>query len=236
MTSAVLNPRVEALRPEHGPREPVQRMLDAAERLFTEHGFAGTSLRMITQHASVNLASVNYHFGSKEVLLQEVFVRRLAPLNQQCVEALERLGADMSATPTVHAALAGFLTESLKVARVPELGGVRFVRLLSRAFIEPHPALRQLLPRQYAPLVACFKRVFRELLPDLPDEVLLWRLHFTFGTIFYALAGNDALHLVAPCTMVDADDAERVAAQLLPFLEAGLTAPVPRAIPTGDLS
>ena len=76
--------------------EPVRqdtatRILDVAERLFVEHGFEATSLRMITQQAEVNLAAVNYHFGSKDALLQQAVIRRLAPWSQAYVTELDAL-------------------------------------------------------------------------------------------------------------------------------------------------
>jgi AcrR family transcriptional regulator len=65
------------------------RILDAAESLFMEYGFDGTSMRLITGQAGVNLAAINYHFGSKELLFQEVFRRRLTDLNRE-IAALRR--------------------------------------------------------------------------------------------------------------------------------------------------
>ena len=59
-----------------------QRILDVAERLFATRGFHATSLRAITRAAEVNLAAVNYHFGSKDALLEAVMLRRLGPLNE----------------------------------------------------------------------------------------------------------------------------------------------------------
>src|ERR1700752_4970176 len=67
------------------------RILDAAEALFMEHGFEATSLRAITASAGVNLAAVNYHFGSKEELFQAVPTRRLAPMNQERLDLLSEL-------------------------------------------------------------------------------------------------------------------------------------------------
>ena len=74
-------------------RPPVtkDRILDAAESLFMEHGYEATSLRAITSAAGVNLASVNYHFGSKEELFQAVLTRRLDPMNQERLDLLTRL-------------------------------------------------------------------------------------------------------------------------------------------------
>src|SRR5712691_4179518 len=70
------------------------RILDAAEQLFMEHGFEATSLRSLTTAAGVNLAAVNYHFGSKEELFQAVLTRRLDPMNQERVELLDALERD----------------------------------------------------------------------------------------------------------------------------------------------
>src|SRR5437762_13635541 len=67
------------------------RILDAGEHLFMEHGFEATSLRQLTSAAGVNLAAVNYHFGSKEELFQAVLTRRLDPMNQERIQLLDRL-------------------------------------------------------------------------------------------------------------------------------------------------
>src|SRR5215831_12858799 len=64
------------------------RILDTAEALFMEHGFEATGLRSITAAAGVNLAAVNYHFGSKEELFETVLTRRLDPMNQQRLDLL----------------------------------------------------------------------------------------------------------------------------------------------------
>src|SRR4249920_1603685 len=75
------------------------RILDAAEQLFMEHGFEATSLRSLTTAAGVNLAAVNYHFGSKEELFQMALTRRLDPMNQERIDLLEKLERDAGARP-----------------------------------------------------------------------------------------------------------------------------------------
>ena len=74
--------------------DTVQRILDAAEVLFAQKGFAETSLRAITSRAGVNLAAVNYHFGSKEALIQAVFERYLTPFCQALDAKLEELESE----------------------------------------------------------------------------------------------------------------------------------------------
>lgn len=113
------------------------RILDVAERLFVEHGFEATSLRMITQQAEVNLAAVNYHFGSKDALLQQAVIRRLAPWNRRCIEELDALEVSGEVL-TVENLVQGFVRPSLALSKDPSRGGALFVRLLSRTFIENH--------------------------------------------------------------------------------------------------
>src|SRR5215510_5323113 len=76
-----------------------ERILDSAEALFMEHGFEATSLRAITAAAGVNLAAVNYHFGTKEELFQTVLTRRLDPMNQERVDLLTRLEEEAAPEP-----------------------------------------------------------------------------------------------------------------------------------------
>lgn len=77
---------------EHGDTKA--RILDTAERLFAEQGYAETSMRCITSGAGVNLASVNYHFGSKEALLLEVIARRIGPVNEARMILLDKIDAE----------------------------------------------------------------------------------------------------------------------------------------------
>src|SRR5690349_7711707 len=105
------------------------RILDAAEQLFMEHGFEATSLRSLTAAAGVNLAAVNYHFGSKEELFQAVLTRRLDPMNQERIELLERVEREAGGKPsTVEKILFAMLIPALRLARDEERGGKNFLR------------------------------------------------------------------------------------------------------------
>src|SRR5437868_9978051 len=94
------------------------RILDVAEGLFMEHGCEATSLRQLTAAAGVNLAAVNYHFGSKEELFQAVLTRRLDPMNQERIERLDRLEREAAARPlTCERILSAMLIPALRLAR-----------------------------------------------------------------------------------------------------------------------
>ncbi len=122
-------------RPQADTRE---RILDAAEHLFMTHGYDGTSMRQITGEASVNLAAVNYHFGSKESLMQEVFRRRLDGLNEERMVALDRLEAEAGAQAVKPSLIVdAFFGTLLRMAEDESRGGMTFLRLLGRTLTEP---------------------------------------------------------------------------------------------------
>ena len=79
--------------------DTVTRILDTAEVLFAERGFAETSLRNITSKAKVNLAAVNYHFGSKKALIQAIFARYLDPFTERFHTALDELETEYGERP-----------------------------------------------------------------------------------------------------------------------------------------
>ena len=211
-----------------GPAATKDRILDAAEGLFMEHGFEATSLRSITAAASVNLAAVNYHFGSKEELFQAVLTRRLDPMNARRVALLDRFERESAAaTLSCERIIVALFVPALELARDPELGGKNFLRLLGRAYADPAPFIRRFLSEQYAQMIARFKAAFGRALPHLPKKELSWRLHFIMGALSYTLAGTDALKLIAELSPKEAASDEILLRRLAPFLLAGLKAPLP---------
>ena len=204
------------------------RILDAAEALFMEHGYEATSLRAITAAAAVNLAAVNYHFGSKEELFQAVLTRRLDPMNQARLELLTRFEAKAAPAPLpCERILLALLFPALELARDRRRGGKDFLRLLGRAYADPAPFIRRFLSLQYAEIIARFKAAFGRALPQLPRKELSWRLHFIMGALSYTLAATDALKLIAELNPQQTPNDEILLRRLAPFLLAGLTAPLP---------
>ena len=196
------------------------RILDAAERLFLEHGFEATSLRQLTAAAGVNLAAVNYHFGSKEELFQAVLTRRLDPMNQERIDLLTKLEREAGGKPlSCEKVLFAMLIPALKLARDERRGGKNFLRLLGRAYADPAPFIRHFLSQQYAGMIGRYKEAFLRALPQLSRQELTWRLHFVMGALSYTLAGTDALKLFAQVT--DTDNDELLLQRLAPFLVAG---------------
>jgi len=162
-----------------------QRILGAAEALFARHGFAGASLRQVTSAANVNLAAVNYHFGSKENLINEVFRRRLDDLNAQRLQALRK--ALDQPDSGLEAVLGAFVRPALALSDDAH-GGTAFVRVLARAYAEHNEQLRKFLHDNYGPTLKQFAAAFGSLLPHLDKQELYWRLDIISGALTYAMA------------------------------------------------
>ena len=102
-----------------GEPSTTERILDTAEELFAEQGFS-TSLRNITADAGVNLAAVNYHFGSKEALIQAVFTRRLGPLNAERLRLLDAIEAHGWNDGALESILEAFIGPALRMSHDPK--------------------------------------------------------------------------------------------------------------------
>jgi len=240
----VLNKRLNMALPNRDLRSPSEtplgtetreNLLNVAETLFAVHGFEGVSLRTLTEQADANLAAVNYHFGSKEALYEQVFVRRIAPMNAR---RLERLAAASEAAAGKKIPLRQLLDIILRP--VVELAASTrpdphpFARVMLRSFIEPQPFLRPVLAREFGPLFVRLFPAMRAALPQMDVPTLAFRLRLVMSAalINYAtvplLPANPVFDAALP---LFARPPEEQLAHLLAFIEAGLRAPLPDASP-----
>jgi AcrR family transcriptional regulator len=209
------------------PHETRTRILDAAEELFMQHGFEGTSMRMLTAQAGANLAAVNYHFGSKDALIEAVFRRRLDPMNAARIAEIDRLEKEAAGRPlSPQTIIRAFVGASLRMIEDVKDGGRNFSRLLGRTYTDPAKQIRSLIGQLYAPVMARYKTAFERALPQMPVDELVWRMHFMFGTLAYTLAATDTVQLIAGCKAEDRYDSTLLEARLTAFLQAGLLAPL----------
>src|SRR5947207_12423092 len=213
---------LRAVKPQHETRT---RILDAAEELFMQHGFEGTSMRLLTAKAGVNLAAVNYHFGSKNALIEALFRRRLDPMNAARLAELDKLEAAERA-PQPEAIIRAFIAPGLRLMEDAKSGGRNFARLLGRTYSEPNKGVRALIGQMYAPTMQRYKAALERALPQMPRDELVWRMHFMFGTLAYTLAATDTVQLIAGCKPEDRYDSRLLEARLTAFLQAGLLAPL----------
>ena len=192
------------------------RILGAAEELFAQHGFAGTSLRQVTSRADVNIAAVNYHFGSKENLVNEVFRRRMDEMSAHRLAALKTA---LELHPgELEPILAAFVEPALAIAQ-DRHGGAAFVRVVARAYAEKNDSLRKFLSDHYGHVLRDFAKAIAACVPALSKEELYWRLDFLAGALTYAMA--DFGLIKRPTGTAEKAHRERAARELIRFAAAG---------------
>ena len=200
--------------------DTVQRILDAAQVLFAEKGFAETSLRAITSRAGVNLAAVNYHFGSKEALIQAVFERYLTPFCQALDAKLQEFedqgGVQLEKLFGVASRLAlGSQGDEPRRAMI-------FFRLSGQAYSQPQEHLRAWLRDHYGAVFRRFLEQLRGAVPDVPPMELFLRVHFSIGAVIFTLSGMESLQTISKKDFNTDITAARITQQLLPFVVGGI--------------
>ena len=194
----------------------------AAERLFALHGFQNVSVRDITAEAGVNLASVNYHFGSKDALLFEIFRRRTAELNRERARMLHEANDRHAGKPPVREILRALFEPPLRWSKPESNRGIS-VQFIIRARSEGTEAMREALRTDVSHL-----RRFADALinarPELAADEVYWRLHFCLGMIHNnRFAEFDRLHILSD-GLTRESDTEALLNRMLDFAEAGLMA------------
>ena len=171
-----------------GTAETKERILDTAERLFADRGFEATSIRDITSAAEVNLASINYHFRTKQELIAAVFIRRVGPINQRRLELLAEIEQKTGQKPpTVEALIEAMILPAAATGLCKEQGSDTFLQLTGRFFSEPNVEIDQLIHAKFQKMMSRFTAAFLRVLPGLTEEELYWRLKFTFGALHHVL-------------------------------------------------
>lgn len=203
--------------------DTVNRILDAAEVLFAERGFTETSLRTITSTAGVNLAAVNYHFGSKKELIQAVFERFLTPFTESLDrelnrrESLAQLQLEDLLQSLYRVALAGLA----KDGRDPK----RFMRLLGLAYTQSQGHLRRFIVSRYGASYRRFAGQLSGALPQVDPVTFYWRLYFMLGATIFSLSSFDAIEAILREDFGAESSLDETLARLAPAAVAMLTAP-----------
>ncbi|MDZ7789483.1 MAG: TetR family transcriptional regulator [Xanthomonadales bacterium] len=194
------------------------RILDTAERLFSEQGFHLTTLRQITRAADANLAAVNYYFGSKQELIRAIFRRRLDALNAARLERLDTIEEE-TRRPELEAVLEAFVEPALEFTRGGDAEGQRFMQLLLRAFADRDTALHEAMRQEYAHVMRRFADAVSAALRGADAARLRHQLDFIVGALTLTMA-ESALK-----------DTRIIAAELVQFAAAGLRGSLENRIP-----
>ncbi len=191
----------------------------AAERLFALNGFQNVSVRDITAAAGVNLASVNYHFGSKDALLFEIFRRRTAELNRDRARMLHQAADRHDGKPPLREILAALFEPPLRWSNPAHERRIS-VQFIIRARSEGTEQMREVLRTDVSHLRR-FADALIGALPHVPREEIYWRLHFTLGMLHNnRFAEFDRLHALSD-GLTREGDVEALLKRMLDFAEAG---------------
>lgn len=187
-------------------------LLNAAEKLFVENGFAATSLRSIASAANANIAATNYHFGSKEGLLQAVVHRRVTPINEARLKSLDDLQTrgNFSLEDILHSFFAPLMTEEV----------AHLSRLISRIFSEPPSVSGPLIENEFGEVIKRYVAAIGQVLPDIPRDQLVWRFHFLVGSMLKTLSLDQPTGAAQPATP------NEKFTQLICYSAAGFRAPL----------
>ena len=204
--------------------ETKEIILDTAERLFAERSFASVSLREITAAAGVNLAAVNYHFGSKDALLLAVFKRRAADLNRERVALLREAEARAAGGPVpLREILYALLCPPLGFW-VQRIGGLSvFIQFMARVRTDGTPEMRSLMDKDVGHLQRFVVPLGRAL-PHLPQEEIYWRLHFTLALMHYTITDLGRLEAISG-GLCDLEDTDALIERMIDFAVAGFHGP-----------
>ncbi len=209
------------LRTEHHV-DTRETLLDAAEKLFSEHGIQASSLRMITQQAGANLAAVHYHFGSKEGLVHAVFSRRLRPLAEERLRLLDEC-CDLEGEEAIEQVIHAFVAPLIRRMREAPDGSHEFAQLMGRVFSEPSEEVRSMLVQEFKPTADRFVEALRQLLPHLSGKELMWRFHFLAGGMGHTVSCRKMVSRFSE-GLCDSDPDEMLRF-LVTFMASGLRAP-----------
>ncbi|MCL1077537.1 TetR/AcrR family transcriptional regulator [Parashewanella spongiae] len=198
------------------------KILNAAEKLFAERGFSETSLRLITSKAEVNLASVNYHFGSKKELIRAVLARYLDAFMPSASASLSQL----TESSNLNDVFSCLVQPLLDLDQLHTDGTSNFLQLLGRGYIESQGHLRWFITTHYQEPLMEFVHAVQTCAPHIPAAEMFWRLHFTLGTVVFTMASSDALMEIAAADFKEQNDIEAVIRKLIPYMAAGVAVPV----------
>lgn len=199
------------------------RILDAAERVFADKGLDGSSVRDITTAANVNLAAVNYHFGSKTGLIEAIFSRHLGPINTARIALLDRVEEQAGeGSPPIESVLDAFIRPVVMHHLAEHGANNAFMRLISRCLNEPPTHLEQ-LKHHFDEHMNRFHAAFSRALSDHSPSEIFWGVHFTIGIMHHTLHVLSHLHHLPFCPTESAD-AQTVVERLIVYTAAGMKA------------
>ncbi len=202
-----------------------EQILDAAEKLFAEHGIEAVSLRSIISEAGVNLAAIHYHFGSRESLVEAVFERRVGPVNEERIVLLDELEA-RGGPIEIEDVLRALFGPAIRLSQDTHRGQT-FLRICGRFFAEPGDSMRPMFESLFREVIERFTGAFHRALPHLTLTEVFWRTHFAVGAMVHTMLDSRRLMQISG-GLCDTGNTDEVIDRMVQFAAAGFKAPVNR--------
>jgi NodT family efflux transporter outer membrane factor (OMF) lipoprotein len=198
-----------------------ERLLEKAAELFADRGFDSVSLRDLTQAAGVNLAAVNYHFGSKEKLIESLIAGMVNALNEERLMLLDRARAGAGdGVPDVETVLRAFLEPVVKRVKQSAMSEQLFFKLMARCLTDRAQQFPEAMMPQLERVVKEFGAALRHCAPSLDEGRILWRLNFTVSALLNTLMNSELLERLGRGVMGPITG-DAILSHLLEFCVAG---------------
>ena len=202
--------------------ETREAILDAAEDLFSKHGFYGVTIREVAREAGVDTALVHYYFGAKRGLFDAVFLRRAEVLNAERIDAINRYAADQTGAITLEGLLEAFLTPPFERSLRGGPGWKHYSVLVAQT--NANPAFGgETMARYFDPAIRRLIEVVRLVLPEAKDEDLYWGWHNLSGALTLTLGETGRLDLLSN-GLCRSGDLETARTYMVRFAAAGFRA------------
>jgi AcrR family transcriptional regulator len=201
--------------------ESVEQIIDAAEYLFSRHGFYGVTLRDVAQRVGIHTTLVHYYFKDKQALFSAVFERRAGETSGRRMAALERYEAEAGGGVTVEGALHAFLDTDLDLYSG---GGERWMNYAAFcARLSNTPEGAAMLDVHFDPVVLKLVSILKRALPHLPEEDIFWGYHFVTGALMNTLARTGRIDRLSG-GLCHSDDFQAIKQRIAKFMAAGFQA------------
>ncbi len=205
--------------------ETVERILDAAEQLFAEKGFAETSLRLITSKAGVNLAAVNYHFGSKKALIQAVFSALPRAILRQPGKELDRRQAEPEAQHATLEDLLHLLVSQAMAVKAAQRQRPVDLHALARPGLQPEPGAPAQVPEEvYGKVFPALHAAGQRGCAEAAAHRAVLARALRVGAAAFSMSGIKALRAMAETDFGVNTSTEQVMHLMVPFFAAGMRA------------
>jgi len=198
------------------------RILNAAERLFSERGIDGVSLRQIAASAGVQVALISYYFRSKEGLYRAVFHRRVDPISRERISKLHTLMARTNPAPTIEQVLDALARPWVELR--DKRGGLLYTRLIAREVGDPREGSRGIVKDMLDPIALEFIAAMQRVLPSRPRAEIHWAYHFFIGGLLLILLKQERIHRLSG-RLCDMTHGERVIKEMVSLFARALREP-----------